>query len=133
MPAYSQPPRKQGSKGIRTHPHDFVYFAILLSGDELLLLVGQFYLDTNLTRTSIDEWDILDHFQRHFDRIIGAVDGEGHPFEADLSPRVHGDISKHCLNISGRRCPHIAAFWHSDPPRSTVKLPGLDRSVKALQ
>lgn len=86
-----------------TVAHDLVDLAILLTTDELFVLVGKLDLHTHIVLRLLHEWNVTDDHQSSPDSIVGSVDVEVELLEADFSARVDADVGEHRTYVSGCR------------------------------
>ncbi len=103
--------------------HDLVDLAVLLPRHKFLMLIGEFDFDSDLMLSAIDELDLRKDHESLLNRIIRAVNGEGHLVEGDVSIGIGTDVSEHS--------PDILWAWQLNrtcrlnPPRCLVELAGL--------
>ena len=67
-----------------TLAHNLVYLAVLLATDKLLVLIGEFDLDSDLVLGTLDKWYLMDDHHGGFDRVVRSIDGECKLIEANF-------------------------------------------------
>lgn len=111
-----------------TLTHDLVNFAVLLSTDKLLVLIGQLDLDSHLIGHALDKGDLVDDHHRCLNGVVGTIDGKCQLVETDIGSRIGANVRKHGSDVRRRRSSHgigLRRVRHHDPPRGAVELTSL--------
>lgn len=105
--------------------HDLVNFAVFLSADKLLVLIGKLNLDAHVVLRLLDEGDVANDHQGSSDSIIGSIDVEVELLEADFGTGIDTDVREHRTNIESSRWT-LRRVGVSNKPRCTVELASLN-------